>query len=688
MVHQYKTILRFAVFSLIISLALFSFSPGVFADDQSFDSSDDSYLQSGSPNLNNGSEVVMDLNNTRDGVVKFDINAIPSGSTITSATLTLVATGVGSASAVKNYGAHLILTDWDESTVTWNTPGSTAGTHFASSPTETIAITDIGSYNWNVTSDVTNFVNSSAINYGWRIIWSSNTSGTSKQVDFGTKENSTSGNRPVLSVTYTPPVSSHTITASAGLNGSISPSGAVSVNDGDNQSFTITTDDNYHIADVLVDSVSVGAVTSYDFTNVIGDHTIAASFGINTYTLIYNAGANGSITGTSPQTLDFGSDGTAVTAMPADGYHFLNWSDDSTANPRTDTNVSANISVTANFEANPVITPTQHTLTTSASTGGTISPDSGPYDDGTEVSITAIANAGYSFTSWSGDLSGLTNPSTITVDADKSVTANFEANQVPPTPTPAPSGGGGGGGGTVPGKVIFSGYAYPKSTIEVLRKSIADESYLQVPSESIKISDGGFFSISYIGLVNADYLFALLIKDKDGRSTSILAFNISLSGGLSEVKDILAPPTIGFEKASIVKNEVMKILGYATPDNMVELEIDGSKYKKTKADQSGFWSFDVDTTYLAYGEHSVRARQITSDAKQSNFSLTRVFKLSNLVVPKADLNSDGVIDISDWSIFLSKWDSKDSILRLQDDINGDGEVNVFDFSLFLQAIKI
>ncbi len=71
----------------------------------------------------------------------------------------------------------------------------------------------------------------------------------------------------------------------------------------------------------------------------------------NSYTLTYTAGSNGSITGVSSQTVNSGASGTAVTAVPATGYHFVNWSDSSTANPRTDTNVTQNISVTANFVA-------------------------------------------------------------------------------------------------------------------------------------------------------------------------------------------------------------------------------------------------------------------------------------------------------------------------------------------------
>ena len=41
-----------------------------------------------------------------------------------------------------------------------------------------------------------------------------------------------------------------------------------------------------------------------------------------------------------------------MTAVPNTGYHFVNWSDTSTDNPRTDTNVMANITVTANFAIN------------------------------------------------------------------------------------------------------------------------------------------------------------------------------------------------------------------------------------------------------------------------------------------------------------------------------------------------
>ncbi|MBU1299984.1 MAG: VCBS repeat-containing protein, partial [Bacteroidetes bacterium] len=68
-----------------------------------------------------------------------------------------------------------------------------------------------------------------------------------------------------------------------------------------------------------------------------------------TYTLTYTAGENGTITGTSPQTVNHGSAGSAVTAVPAANYHFVKWSDEVLTASRTDLNVTGDISVTATF---------------------------------------------------------------------------------------------------------------------------------------------------------------------------------------------------------------------------------------------------------------------------------------------------------------------------------------------------
>lgn len=70
----------------------------------------------------------------------------------------------------------------------------------------------------------------------------------------------------------------YTIKATAGVNGAISSSGSVRVRQGKDQTFTITPDKGYAISDVKIDGKSVGAVKSYTFENVKGNHTIKAIF--------------------------------------------------------------------------------------------------------------------------------------------------------------------------------------------------------------------------------------------------------------------------------------------------------------------------------------------------------------------------------------------------------------------------
>ena len=70
----------------------------------------------------------------------------------------------------------------------------------------------------------------------------------------------------------------YTIKATAGAGGSISPSGDVSVREGEDQTFTITPDESYAVADVKIDGKSIGAVNSYAFENVGRTHTIEVIF--------------------------------------------------------------------------------------------------------------------------------------------------------------------------------------------------------------------------------------------------------------------------------------------------------------------------------------------------------------------------------------------------------------------------
>lgn len=87
--------------------------------------------------------------------------------------------------------------------------------------------------------------------------------------------------------------------------------------------------------------------------NVYGHLDLTASFGIDpntTFTVSYTAGVGGYISGSANQTIIYNGNGTPVTALSNSGYRFLKWSDNSTSNPRTETGVSGDMSLTALFE--------------------------------------------------------------------------------------------------------------------------------------------------------------------------------------------------------------------------------------------------------------------------------------------------------------------------------------------------
>jgi hypothetical protein len=87
----------------------------------------------------------------------------------------------------------------------------------------------------------------------------------------------------------------YTITASAGSNGSIDPTGSVNVDGATDQAFTIAPDAGYEIDTVTVDSVAVGAVASYTFYNVTANHTISATFKVQVLTITVTSSNFGSI---------------------------------------------------------------------------------------------------------------------------------------------------------------------------------------------------------------------------------------------------------------------------------------------------------------------------------------------------------------------------------------------------------
>lgn len=152
--------------------------------------------------------------------------------------------------------------------------------------------------------------------------------------------------------------------------------------------------------------------------DVAADVTVTAIF-VEQFSLNYSSGPNGSLTGSTSQIVNAGSDGAAVTAVPADGFGFLGWSDGRTDNPRIDADVAADVSVTATFSA-------AITLTYAAGPNGTLSGATEQVigTGGTGSAVTAVPDSGFGFDKWSDD--STENPRIDSaVTSNLSVTAEF-----------------------------------------------------------------------------------------------------------------------------------------------------------------------------------------------------------------------------------------------------------------------
>ncbi len=117
-----------------------------------------------------------------------------------------------------------------------------------------------------------------------------------------------------------------------------------------------------------------------------------------------------------------------VTAVPAPAYEFHHWEGDlsGNANPAA-IGLGSDKSVTAVF----VQSSARYSITSAADSAGgwvglkPVQPIDG-YPVSSRVTVTAIADSGYVFSHWQGDLGGTTNPGSVTVDRDKAITAIFK----------------------------------------------------------------------------------------------------------------------------------------------------------------------------------------------------------------------------------------------------------------------
>ncbi len=142
------------------------------------------------------------------------------------------------------------------------------------------------------------------------------------------------------------------------------------------------------------------------------------------HTLVYTAGRGGSVVGEAKQVVKRGGEGTAVSAVPQSGYHFVRWSDGLRTATRVDSDVTSDIWVKALFEHDATVVT--HALSYSAGVGGSIRGEASQIveDGGTGAEVEAVPDSGYRFLVWSDGVQSARRVD-AGVSADLSVVAEF-----------------------------------------------------------------------------------------------------------------------------------------------------------------------------------------------------------------------------------------------------------------------
>ncbi len=265
------------------------------------------------------------------------------------------------------------------------------------------------------------------------------------------------------------------------------------------------------------------------------------------------------------------------------------------------------------------------------------------------------------------------------------------SSSTPPTPPPPPptTGGGNGGGGAFTGvvpvraqtRVILEGKAYPNTAVNVLR----DGTIVGVVQSDIDAN----FSYETSDVTPGATTFGFWASDARGlRSvTFTTTFQVS-QNAVTTVSNVFLPPTIDVSSKKVQISELLDAFGATAPTAKVSLYVDKEREPRAVATSStsGSWTTGLPLEGMQdEAFHSVKAifEQFgEGDQAKSGYSQAVNFYvgLRDVATPgNADLNSDGKVNLVDFSILLFHFGTDRAVA----DLNADAKVNLTDFSILL-----
>jgi cysteine-rich repeat protein len=257
---------------------------------------------------------------------------------------------------------------------------------------------------------------------------------------------------------------------------------------------------------------------------------------------------------------------------------------------------------------------------------------------------------------------------------------------------PAGSGGGGssGGGSSSSGgsdvelgdtQISITGFAYPRTRLNII-----------LDAENVGTvrtgSDGSFEFLTDASPGTA----TLGVWAEDSAGVRSVTFNTTFDvtqGAITNVNDLYLPPTLTVDDQTVDPGDVVTISGEALPEETVELEVGSDGVTQTTTvDEEGQWEMEFDTTDLSPAEYTLRAKSLVgSESLTTDSGYSRAVQLfvgvDGSTSTPSDLNRDGSINLTDFSILIFWWQTDGGDSDPPADINGDGVVSLADFSILL-----
>jgi hypothetical protein len=249
-------------------------------------------------------------------------------------------------------------------------------------------------------------------------------------------------------------------------------------------------------------------------------------------------------------------------------------------------------------------------------------------------------------------------------------------------------GSAGGASGFLPGtlesqetKVIMKGKSYPDSDVHILvdgkvvgivRSDPKADFYFETSDVTPGIASFGFWSEDKLGL----------------KSTLLtLTFRV-ISRAVTTITGIYIAPSIEVDKKSVKQGENIKIYGQTIPETKVNIHINSDEeiIQQTNSKGTGDWELVFNTAPLAEDFHTAKALfelETSGNVIKSGFSRSVSFAVGKIggsaVCPNADLNKDGRVNLTDFSILLYYWGTDNACA----DQNQNGVVDLVDFSIMM-----